>query len=158
MAIDGQLYDFVIKVVDDRMQEIRVTREEFDELRGIVKELAEAQHRTELRLDSLAQKIEELAEAQRRTELRVDRLAEKVEELAEAQRKTEVALQGLTRQVGALSDTIGFGLEDVARLMLPPYLERHLGVNTGELELKFFTVDGEEVEVNLYGEGTMDGE
>ncbi|MCX8069081.1 MAG: hypothetical protein N2738_01105, partial [Thermodesulfovibrionales bacterium] len=52
-----------------------VTRQEFYELHMIVKELAEAQKRTE-------QRVEELAEAQKRTE-------KKVEELAEAQKRTE---------------------------------------------------------------------
>ncbi|MCX8026928.1 MAG: hypothetical protein N3A62_03585, partial [Thermodesulfovibrionales bacterium] len=52
-----------------------VTRQEFGELQIVVKELAEAQKRTE-------QRVEELAEAQKRTEQRV-------EELAEAQKRTE---------------------------------------------------------------------
>ncbi|MEF3169052.1 MAG: hypothetical protein K6360_06955, partial [Deltaproteobacteria bacterium] len=53
-----------------------VPRDEFQDLRAIVKELAEAQKRTEI-------KVEELAEAQKRTEI-------KVEELAEAQKRTEI--------------------------------------------------------------------
>ena len=57
------------------------------------------------------------------------------------------------------------GLEDVAKVMLPPYLERHYHVKftSGEVEgeefeRRFFTVNSVEVEVNLYGEGTMNGE
>ena len=55
-----------------------VTKEDFQDLRKTVSDLAEAQKRTETRL-------EELAEAQKRTEARV-------EELAEAQKRTEARL------------------------------------------------------------------
>jgi len=74
-----------------------VTKAEFDELKQIVAELAEAQKRTEERLDSLAQSVEELAEAQKRTE-------ERLEELAEAQKRTEERLDSLTLRVEELAE------------------------------------------------------
>lgn len=37
--------------------------------------------------------------------------------------------------------------------MLPPWLERHERVRIEELERRFIEVEGESVEVNLYGEG-----
>jgi len=74
-----------------------VKRSDFDELKAVVRELAEAQGRTE-------QRVEELAEAQRRTEQRVEELAEaqrrteqRVEELAEAQRRTEESLESFKK-------------------------------------------------------------
>jgi len=45
-----------------------VKKEDFNELKAIVAELAEAQKRTEERLDTLSLRMEELAEAQKRTE------------------------------------------------------------------------------------------
>jgi len=70
----------------------------------------------------------------------------------------------LQREVGALANNIGFGIEDVARVMLPPYLERHYGVKLEgplgeELQRRFFQVEGKDVpiEINLYGEGRRDG-
>ncbi|MFQ5709601.1 MAG: hypothetical protein ACE5HO_19265, partial [bacterium] len=48
-----------------------VTKTEFNELKAVVKDLAEAQKRTEAKVESLAVKIEELTEAQKRTEARV---------------------------------------------------------------------------------------
>jgi len=53
-----------------------------------------------------------------RTEERLDRLEAAVERLAEAQARTEQALQQLATQVGALSDNVGYGLEDIARVVL----------------------------------------
>ncbi|MEM4251543.1 MAG: hypothetical protein QW828_06910, partial [Candidatus Bathyarchaeia archaeon] len=90
--------------------------------------------------------VEALAEAQKRTE-------ERVSELAEAQKRTEDAVGRLAVAVGSLSDTVGYSLEDVARVMLPPWLERHERVKVEELERRFIEVDGESVEINLYGEG-----
>ena len=58
----------------------------------------------------------------------VQELAMAQKELAEAQRKTEIQVQNLARSVGKLSDNVGFGLEDIARVVLPGYLERHLGI------------------------------
>jgi hypothetical protein len=62
----------------------------------------------------------------------------------------------LSTQVSKLSDTVGFGLEDIARVVVPGWLYRHEGIVVDELVRRFFIVDGEEVEVNLYGEGLRD--
>lgn len=77
-----------------------VLTEELLTLPAIVRELAEAQRRTE-------EQVRALVEAQRRTEQRV-------EELAEAQRRTEErvqslaeALEALTRRVDQLTDDVG---------------------------------------------------
>lgn len=70
------LTDVFIEFKDDL-----VKSGDFNELKNIVKELAEAQKRTEGRM-------EELAEAQKRTEV-------KMEELAEAQKRTEECVKDL---------------------------------------------------------------
>jgi len=69
--------------------QLAVRRQDFDELRAVVHELAQAQKRTEERLDRLEAVVEELAQAQKRTEERLDRLEAVVEELAQAQKRTE---------------------------------------------------------------------
>lgn len=81
-----------------------VTKAEFNELTAVVRELAEAQQRTELR-------VEELAEAQR--------------ELAAAQKQTEWAVRDLAKQVGGLSNALGGSLEDFACDLVPELLEKH---------------------------------
>ncbi|MEM4329056.1 MAG: hypothetical protein QXI50_05275, partial [Candidatus Caldarchaeum sp.] len=111
----------------------------------------EGQARLEMRQARLEEGQLSLAEGQ-------TRLEEAMAELAEAQARTEMALQGLMKQVGRLSDTVGFGLEDIARVVIPGWLYRHEGINVEELQRKFIQVDGEEVEVNLYGEGSRNGE
>ena len=104
-----------------------VLTDEILELPRIVRELAEAQKRTEQRVEELAeaqkrteQRVEELAEAQKRTEQRVEELAEaqkrteqRVEELAEEQQKLRVAVGGLQRILGASVEDEAAGVAEV---------------------------------------------
>jgi hypothetical protein len=143
-----------------------------DRLEDALVRLAEAQARTEERVGRLEERVgrlEEavvrLAEAQARTEERVGRLEEAVARLAGAQARTEErveslaqAVMELTRQVGRLGEVIGFTLEDLAREVAPAYLAHHHGIHVAALDRRFLTVDGEEMELDLYGEGQRAGE
>lgn len=142
----------IIEIIDERLKETQIIRKDISELKDVVKELAEAQKRTEQRVEELAEAqrrseerltrvegaIESLAEAQKRTEQRVEELAEaqkrteqRVEELAEAQKRTEEELRNLiaehkeTRiQLGGLSMTVGYRLEDEAFKAIPELLKK----------------------------------
>jgi myosin heavy subunit len=79
-----------------------VTKDEFNELKEIVKsltlsikELTEAQRKSEERISKLEKVVAELAEAQKQSEQRLTRLEQTVAELAEAQKKTEQRLNEL---------------------------------------------------------------
>ncbi len=89
---------------------------------------------------------------------RIDRLEDALARLAEAQARTEEAVRVLAQQVGRLGETIGFTPEDLAREVTPAYLAQHYGIQGLELERGFFTLDGEEIEVDLWGQGTRAGE
>ena len=102
--------------------------------------------------------MEQLAEAQNRTEARV-------EQLAEAQNRTEKELRELvgehkkTRtQLGGLSATVGYRLEDEAFKALPQLLKRDFGVIVqGRLKRQYVKDNkGEEIEVNIVGEAVRD--
>jgi predicted nuclease with TOPRIM domain len=201
-GITAELYRAIVTIVDDRVKEIRVTREDFDRLTQTVAQLAQAQARTEQRLEELAQaqarteqrldrleaaverlaeaqartdaavqqlakrvdqlaeaqarteqRLNELAQAQARTEQRVEQLEGAMQRLAEAQARTEQALQQLATQVGALSDNVGYGLEDIARVVLPGYLKQRYGVTIERLERRIFPIDGQQFDIDLYAEG-----
>jgi hypothetical protein len=135
-----------------------------DRLEDALTRLAEAQARTEERVGALEERAGRLEEALIRLTERVDRLAEaqarteqRLEALAQAQARTERALLALTQQVGRLAETIGFTLEDLAREVTPAYLAQHHGIEVARLDRRFFVVDGDEVEVDPYGEGTRAG-
>ena len=103
IRITPSLKKEIIRIVDERIREAHITREDFSELKNIVKELAEAQKGTE-------QRIRELAQAQKRTEdaltqlnQRIGQLAVRVDDLAEAQKRTEERLNQLTQRVDQLA-------------------------------------------------------
>ena len=134
------------------------TEERLGTLEEAVAQLTRAQTRTEERLGTLEEAVAQLARAQARTEERVGRLEEAVAQLAQAQARTEQAVQQLAQQVGRLSDAVGFTLEELARELAPAYLAERYGIRVARLERRFLTVDGEEVELDFFGEGTRDGE
>jgi len=115
---------------------------------------------TKKEFNGLKKIIEELAEAQRRTE-------KTVEELAEAQRRTEKTLQVLIRehaktrdQVGGLSITVGYTLENEAMKALPALLEREFGLKVEGKFVRRFVQDkkGRLIEVNIIGKAVKNGQ
>jgi len=172
MAISMAVYNTIRQIVDERIdtfkeriEEIKVERKDFDELKGEVTKLtisvdrlAEAQAETGQKVGRLEESMAKLAEAQAKTEQKVGRLEESVDKLAVAQAKTEQAIKHLSINISGLSDTIGFGLEDIARTVVPGYLERHENIYIEELQRGFIEVDGVEREIDLFGECNRDGE
>jgi vacuolar-type H+-ATPase subunit I/STV1 len=160
-----------------------VTRSDFNELKEIVRESAEIQRKTEQRLDKLEVTVQELAEAQKRTEQRLNELAEaqrkteeKVNELAEAQKRTEqrlnelaeaqekteeevgklaVGLHGIRGQVGGLSRSVAYALENEAYRNLPSFLKEKYGIEVIDRLIRF-DLKGEEI--NLFARAKRNGE
>jgi type I site-specific restriction endonuclease len=95
--VEPTLREVLIALLEEmeRQRLENVTKNEFNELKEIVKELAEAQKRSEERLTRLENVVAELAEAQKRSEERLTRLENVVAELAEAQKRTEERLNEL---------------------------------------------------------------
>ncbi len=149
-------------------------------------ELTEAQKRTEQRVEELAeaqkrteQRLEELAEAQKRTEQRVGELAESqkrteqsVRELAEAQIKTEHRVdevveilrdvvkkqERMSKELGGLSTSFGYFLENEAIRFLPDILRKNRGIDIQVMDRRYIVyADGKDDEINIYGEGTENG-
>jgi len=128
------------EVVTDAYSDL-VKTGDFNELKSIVKDLAESQ--------------KELAEAQKRTELRV-------EELVEAQKETHYQVQELAHQLGETNRTVGglgqsmaYALENEAYRMIPAVLEEKHGIEMTERFVRTF-IRGEEI--NLFGRGRRDGQ
>lgn len=104
-----------------------VTKTEFNDLKEIVKELAEAQNRTEQRL----------------------------EELAKAQEQTEKTVKQLAKQVGGLSEVMGGDLENIAYIVLHDALKREFGWKVGVLERAWQNWGREEPEeIDIFGQAT----
>ncbi len=156
------------------------TKTDFNELKEVVQDLAQAQKRTEIKVEELAEaqkrteiKVEELAEAQKRTEIKVEELAEaqkrtevKIEQLAEAQKRTEQELHQLVlahketkQQLGGLATDFGYTLENSAYKSLPKLLKRDYGILLkGRLKREYVEdKSGEFIEVNIVGKARQNG-
>jgi uncharacterized coiled-coil protein SlyX len=160
-GLTAEMYQAIVAIMDDRLRDVRVTREGFERLEGAIARLAEAQMRAEervgrleTRMDRVEAALERLAEAQARTEERVGRLEAALDRLAEAQARTEAALQQLARQVGGLSETVGGDIEDIAYIVLYDVLKREFGWDVGVLERSWQQWNGEPEEVNIFGRAT----
>jgi len=118
----------IVKIIDERIRESHVMREDFSELKGIVRELAEAQKRTESGLKGLSIEVKELAEAQKRTEAELKELAGEVKDLTIEIRKLAKGLGETRGEVGGLSRTMAYAFENDAYRMLPDILERKYNI------------------------------
>ncbi len=108
----------------ERNREESVSKREFNELKDVVRDLAQAQLRTETRVEELANAqrqteafLKELAEAQKKTEAHLGSLTAKVEELAEAQKRTELRLEELAeaqKKTEARLDSLTAKVEELA--------------------------------------------
>ena len=156
------------------------TEQEIEKIWGAIRELTEAQRRTEQRLNELAeaqkkteqtlnelkeeqkkteQKFQELAEAQKITEQRINELTDVVKKTQEQIQKTQEQLKKLTEEhsktrekLEGLSDSFGYLLEDRAMKSLPKILKREHKIEVVEkLKRDYFVVNGEYVEVNIFG-------
>jgi len=196
VQLSKELYDFVVRVVDERvggfrrveealqrLAEAQVkteerlnrledtvqrlaeaqarTEERLNRLEDTVQRLAEAQARTEERLNRLEDTVQRLAEAQVRTEERLNRLEDTVQRLAEAQRRTEEELRKLAtshrrlrQEVGGISRSIAYALENEAFRRLPDFLKT-LGITVTERMVRA-EVAGEEI--NIFARARRDGE
>ncbi len=139
----------------------RKTEERLSRLTERVDALAEAQRKTEERLNRLTERVDALAEAQRKTEERLNRLTERVDALAEAQAKTEQMIQKLVRQmsrmrkqIGGLSRSVAYALENEAYRALPKFLKEKFNI---EITEKMIRQEIEGQEINMFARAKSNG-
>ncbi len=154
------------------------------QLQEVTARLVERQQRLEEGQQQLRETVAELAEGQRQLRETVahslerqQRLEELTAQLAEGQRQLQAAvaelmvankrmgrlLAQLTERVGRIEQQWGLSVEAVAQVMLPPYLEKKKGIKLRgepgeELQPLYLPVNKEWAQIDLYGEGTMNGE
>ncbi len=111
------------------------------ELKVIVRDLAQAQQRTE-------QRVAELAEAQQRTELQVQRAEQQIQRLAQV-------VEGTNRELGGLSRSMSYALENEAYRVLPALLRAQHGI---EVEERIVRAEVGGKEINVFGRGKRAGQ
>ena len=127
-----------------------------------IERLVEAQTRTDEKIERLVEvqirTDRELAEFRKGTEERLQRLEESGDRLERAMEELTRSQASLGAEMGAFSSTYGFTLEDVARTVLPNWLERHERIAVFTLEREFLRTARGEEEVDLFASGTSDDE
>jgi hypothetical protein len=130
-----------------------VRREDFTDLHHLVGDLADTQRGTDA-------SVTQLAEAQGRTEARL-------EQLAEAQSRTEAAvfhnstrIDLMNKQYGGLSASVGYTLENEAYRFLPTLLKDDFDLAVEGMLCRDYLsdVNGNDMEINILGDGTRKGE
>ncbi len=138
-----KVFEKVYKEVSDS-----IIQKEFHNLNTVVKELGEAQKKTEeainnltIRLEQLTARVDDLTEAQKRTEENLNKLIKRVELIEE--------------QLGGLSMAVGYGLEDTLFPHIGKFLEKKFNIKNSKTELRKYIKhnDGKYDEVNIYTEG-----
>ncbi|GIV16654.1 MAG: hypothetical protein KatS3mg022_2089 [Armatimonadota bacterium] len=152
------------KQTDERFRELREAQQqmyaEFQEYRKQTderfRELREAQQQMYAEFQEYRkqtdERFRELAEAQKRTE-------EQIAQLVEVQRRMQNEIVDIRRQLGGLSQTVGYTLENEAMKKLPDLL-RDAGIRVeGRLTRRYVQdSQGNYLEVNIFGTGYRDGE
>jgi Sec-independent protein translocase protein TatA len=147
---DDTLKDLLWNILDEIEQhrEASVTKTEFNELKEIVRELG--------------QTTRELVKAQARTEKQMEKLAKAQEELTQAQKQTEKEVAKLSQslgntrtQVGGLSRSMAYALENEAYRKIPKYLKTHYQLDIQERVIRTL-IGGEEI--NLFAKANRHGE
>jgi hypothetical protein len=160
-TITPELKRQIRKIIDERINEVHVTKEDFSELKAIVadiaisqRELAEAQKRTELSMKELSKSHGELAEAQKRTEVRMEELAEAQKRTEEEVRKLAIGLHDTRVHLGDLSRSFGYAFENEAYRNLPKLLYDRYGYEVKERVVRA-EVGGKEI--NFFGKAIKNG-
>jgi hypothetical protein len=112
----------IVKLIDDRIREAHITREDFSELKAIVRDIAETQ--------------KELADAQKRTEISVGTLVK--------------GLDATRTELGGLARSVGYSLENEAYRQLPQFLKEQYQIELTEKMIRF-ELDGEEINLFAKG-------
>jgi hypothetical protein len=143
LALLGPEWDELARALRDLAQAQARTEARLEAVAARVEELAQAQASTELRLEAVAARVEELAQAQARTEARLEELAQaqarteaRIEELVQAQAKTEARVDGLARRIEELTEAVS---ELATRV-------GHLGRGQDRLSILVATHEGELME------------
>jgi chromosome segregation ATPase len=158
-VFDPRQATVLAEVIHDAYSDL-VKTSDFNELKEIVRRLGQAQERLAETQQRSEQKLVELAEAQQRTE-------QKVSELAEAQKNTQIELRTLVREhdktrkeLGGLSTSFGYRLENEAYKALPALLSKDYGIELKTRLIRDYLQDktGNFLEVNILGLAERAGE
>jgi len=98
--------------------------------------------------------VRELAEAQKQTESKVSLLSDRMDEMAQALTQLAIESKNMRIELGGISNSLGYSLENEAYRKLPKYLKDNHGIEITERMIRR-EVAGEEI--NFFGRGRRNG-
>jgi hypothetical protein len=125
--------------IDDAYSQL-VKTSDFNELKSIVRRLAEAQESTDAKIARLAEAQERMIDAQRHTDAALTELTQ--------------AVKGMSQELGGLSRSMSYALENDAYRLLPALLAAHYGIQLQERIVRK-EIGGEEI--NFFARGERNG-
>jgi uncharacterized phage infection (PIP) family protein YhgE len=146
-----------------------VTEKHSEQIAENTRAIAELRAVTEKHSEQIAENTRAIAELRAVTEKHSEQIAENtraiaelrasVERLARTAERHERRLENLERQMGGLSATVGYTLENTAYKALPVLLARDYGIQVqGKLTRDYVVApDGSAYEVNILGTGVQNG-
>ena len=134
-SVIGEVYENLANIV---------TKSDFNELKEVVTELAEAQKRTE--------------ETVRILVLDVSELKSDMKDVKSDMKDIKKEMKDVKKQMGGLSMDVGYGIEDKYLFLMEDFALHQYGIKISRAERKFIPYpDGKTDEVNLYMEGEKKG-
>ncbi len=127
-----------------------------EQLQAAVTNLTEEQRQLSKRHQKLEEVVTHLIESQQQ-------MQQLMAELSDSNRKVAGILKEVNKKVGRIDEQLGLSVEAVAQVVLPTYLEKKHDIKLKgepgyELRPLFIFVNGKREQIDLYGEGTKDGE
>ncbi len=160
-TMDPTAAEKIVDVITSVYEELQnsVTKTEFNELKEIVKELAERVNVLTMRMDELTKRMDELTQRVDTLTKRMAELTQRVQDLVGEMKGIKVTIQDMRQEIGGMSHAIGYGLEDQSYLTLPPILKRdHAITLKGRLKRGFLeTARNKYIEINIWGQGEREG-
>jgi myosin heavy subunit len=180
IAENTRAIERLIRVTEQQSEQIAENTRAIAELRAVTEKhseqiaentraIAELRAVTEKHSEQIAENTRAIAELRAVTEKHSEQIAENtraiaelrasVERLARTAERHERRLENLERQMGGLSATVGYTLENTAYKALPVLLARDYGIQVqGKLTRDYVVApDGSAYEVNILGTGVQNG-
>ena len=148
----GENLKILTQRVDQLTEDVRILTQRVDQLTQRVDQLTQRVDQLTQRVDQLTQRVDQLTQ-------RVDQLTEDVRKLTGEMKKMKDDLKEVKRQVGGLSITVGYTLENEAYRHLPKLLLRDYDLELLEPLVRTFVRDQKNrpIEVNIFGKGRRNG-
>ena len=159
-AFEPQQAEVLLEVISLSYNNL-VKVSDFTELKAIVRDLAESQKSMGESQKSMGESLEALGIAQERTSTQLEEMTTVIKELALAQERTEKQVEKLTSatsdirsEIGGMSRSMSYALENEAYRALPAFLLVKHGIEVTERLIRA-PINNEEI--NFFGRAVRDG-